>query len=69
MPETWLKAAFGLQGWLYAGALAALGELRAANWHDLPGIVAGVSTFGMLHALLPGHGKAVLVSFYAAPAR
>ncbi|MFM9860694.1 sulfite exporter TauE/SafE family protein [Pseudoxanthobacter sp. M-2] len=65
MPETWLKVAFELQGWLYAGALAALGELRAANWHDLPGIVAGVFAFGMLHALLPGHGKAVLVSFYA----
>lgn len=65
MPEAWLKAAFELQGWLYAGALAALGDLRAANWHDLPGIVAGVFAFGMLHALLPGHGKAVLVSFYA----
>lgn len=65
MPETWLKAAFELQGWLYAGALEALDELRAANWHDLPGIVAGVFAFGMLHALLPGHGKAVLVSFYA----
>lgn len=65
MPDTWLKAAFELQGWLYAGALEALGQLRVANWHDLPGIVAGVFAFGMLHALLPGHGKAVLVSFYA----
>lgn len=65
MAEAWLKAAFELQGWLYAGALAALGRLQAASWHELPGIVAAVFAFGMLHALLPGHGKAVLVSFYA----
>ena len=55
MPETWLKAAFELQGWLYAGALAALGQLRAANWRDLPGTrataIAAWSGWGRCRAI------------------
>ena len=56
---------FDLQRWLYAGAVAALNSLQTAGLTAVPGLVAAAFGFGMLHALLPGHGKAVLTSYYA----
>jgi nickel/cobalt transporter (NicO) family protein len=56
---------FDLQRWLYAGAVAALNSLQTAGLTAVPGLIAAAFGFGMLHALLPGHGKAVLTSYYA----
>jgi ABC-type nickel/cobalt efflux system permease component RcnA len=55
----WLIAA---QRALYAGMAE---NMRAAsNPHDLPLLVAVAFLFGMVHALMPGHGKTVLVSYH-----
>ena len=57
---------FELQRQLYTGALDALNGLAAGGISAAPGLIAAALAFGMLHALLPGHGKAVLASYYAA---
>lgn len=51
-----------LQKWLYGG----MGEgLRAASdIGALPVMLASAVLFGMVHALMPGHGKSVLVSYH-----
>jgi len=54
-----------IQGWLYGGATA---ELRAlAGGFGTLKLLAAMSlaaVFGMVHALMPGHGKTVIVSYY-----
>jgi nickel/cobalt exporter len=56
---------FELQRWLYTGALEALNALRTPGVAGLPALIGAAFGFGMLHALLPGHGKSVLTSYYA----
>src|SRR3546814_8682959 len=58
-----------LQGWLYAGGMDACDAARAAGAAEIPALVATAFAFGLLHALLPGHGKALLSSYYAAEGR
>jgi nickel/cobalt transporter (NicO) family protein len=61
-----MGAVFEWQRELYAGAIAALKTLHAGG--DPTQLVTLVITafgFGLLHALLPGHGKAVLTSHHA----
>ncbi|MFG1375111.1 hypothetical protein V5F32_23295 [Xanthobacter oligotrophicus] len=58
-----------LQRWLYSGALDALNALRTVGIAGLPALIGAAFGFGMLHALLPGHGKAVLASHYAGDGR
>ncbi|MFG1260998.1 hypothetical protein V5F79_27295 [Xanthobacter flavus] len=58
-----------LQRWLYGGALDALNALRTVGVGGLPVLIGAAFGFGMLHALLPGHGKAVLASHYAGDGR
>lgn len=58
-----------LQRWLYGGALDALNALRTVGVGGLPALIGAAFGFGMLHALLPGHGKAVLASHYAGDGR
>ncbi len=57
------------QRWLYGGATDALNALRSEGIDHLPALVGSAFVFGMLHALLPGHGKAILASFYAGAGR
>lgn len=57
------------QQWLHQGALDALNGFRAEGLAAAPALLASAFLFGLLHALLPGHGKAVLASFYAADGR
>src|SRR5207253_1957362 len=60
---------FEVQRTLYANAVQALNELQTGGAGALPSLAAAAFTFGMLHALLPGHGKSVLASYYAADGR
>jgi nickel/cobalt transporter (NicO) family protein len=60
---------FELQRWLYTCALEALNALRTAGIAGLPALIGAAFGFGMLHALLPGHGKSVLASYYAGDGR
>ena len=60
-----------IQGWLYGSATA---QLRAAaagiDPVKLLAATAVAAVFGMVHALMPGHGKTALVSYYLGrPAR
>lgn len=54
-----------LQRWLYSDAIEALNGVHAGAVGTLPLLLASAFGFGMLHALLPGHGKAVLTAYYA----
>jgi nickel/cobalt transporter (NicO) family protein len=58
-----------LQRWLYVGAVDALQALPTAGLTGLPLLIASAFAFGTLHALLPGHGKSVLASYYAGEGR
>lgn len=60
---------FELQRGLYSGALDALDAMRTAGLAGVPALIAAAFGFGMLHALLPGHGKSVLVSYFAGDGR
>lgn len=56
----WLIA---IQRWLYGGFAE---QMRSAtDWTVLPGLISLAFVFGMVHALMPGHGKSVLVSYHA----
>jgi nickel/cobalt transporter (NicO) family protein len=54
-----------IQGWLYGGATAELRGL-AGDFGTLKLLAAAslAAVFGMVHALMPGHGKTVIVSYY-----
>ncbi|ACB96134.1 putative nickel ABC transporter, permease protein [Beijerinckia indica subsp. indica ATCC 9039] len=56
---------FELQQGLYSGSIEALKTLHTAGIAGLPSLIGAAFGFGMLHALLPGHGKSVLTSYYA----
>jgi nickel/cobalt transporter (NicO) family protein len=58
-----------LQHWLYTNAVEALNALRTVGPAGLPALIGAAFGFGMLHALLPGHGKSVLASHYAGDGR
>jgi ABC-type nickel/cobalt efflux system permease component RcnA len=51
-----------LQHWLY-GSMAT-GLKSAEHVIALPALLASAVLFGALHALMPGHGKSVLVSYH-----
>ena len=51
-----------LQHWLYGGM--AEGLKSAGHMSALPALLASAVPFGALHALMPGHGKSVLVSYH-----
>lgn len=59
------------QRWLYEGATSALKGFAATP--DFGALAAGLAfaaVFGFVHALMPGHGKVALVSYYLGhPAR
>jgi ABC-type nickel/cobalt efflux system permease component RcnA len=64
-----MEATFELQRWLYASAIGALNGLQTEGLTGLPPLIAAAFSFGMLHALLPGHGKSVLAAYYAGDGR
>src|SRR5215813_13180494 len=54
-----------LQRWLYGSATSGLTSLAAGA--DPRALLAGLAfavLFGSVHALMPGHGKVALVSYY-----
>jgi ABC-type nickel/cobalt efflux system permease component RcnA len=55
----WLVA---IQKWLYGGM--AEGVRSATDVAGMPGLIALAFIFGIVHALMPGHGKSVLVSYH-----
>ena len=64
-----MNALYELQRGLYGGVLDALKTLQTQGWESYPGLIAAAFSFGLLHALLPGHGKSVLAACYAGDGR
>jgi ABC-type nickel/cobalt efflux system permease component RcnA len=54
----------GIQHWLYGGIGEGLGSVaNGDDWAVMVAMVAAV-LFGAVHALMPGHGKIVLISYH-----
>lgn len=60
-----------IQGWLHSGVSAELKGVSAGiDPFSLLAAISIAAVFGMVHALMPGHGKTVIVSYYLGrPAR
>jgi nickel/cobalt exporter len=59
-----------LQHWLYGGMASGLGEIAGGDPRAIFPAMAAAVLFGAVHALMPGHGKTVLVSYHLGqPAR
>jgi ABC-type nickel/cobalt efflux system permease component RcnA len=53
-----------IQHWLYGGMASGLGEVAGGDLRAIFAAVAAAVLFGAVHALMPGHGKTVLVSYH-----
>lgn len=53
-----------LQRWLYEGMASGLREAAAGGTLALATALGAAVVFGILHALMPGHGKTVLFSYH-----
>ena len=58
-----------LQDWLREGARSGLTVLQSEGWTAAPVLMAMAFGFGLIHALLPGHGKLLLASYHAGHGR
>ena len=53
-----------IQHWLYSGMSKGLGAVAGGNTTAIFNTMAAAVLFGAMHALMPGHGKIVLVSYH-----
>jgi nickel/cobalt exporter len=53
-----------LQHWLYGGMANGLGDVAGGDPRAIFAAMAAAVLFGAVHALMPGHGKTVLVSYH-----
>jgi nickel/cobalt exporter len=53
-----------IQHWLYGGMASGLGEVAGGDPRATFAAMAAAVLFGAVHALMPGHGKTVLVSYH-----
>ena len=53
-----------LQHWLHQGIGASLRDVASGEPHVIWLAMAAAFSFGVVHALMPGHGKTVLVSYH-----
>jgi nickel/cobalt transporter (NicO) family protein len=53
-----------IQHWLYGGMANGLGEVAGGDLGAIFAAMAAAVLFGAVHALMPGHGKTVLVSYH-----
>ncbi len=51
-----------LQRWLYGGMLGSMKS--SVDLAGLPALMGAAFVFGIAHALMPGHGKSILVSYH-----
>ncbi|MGO4684550.1 hypothetical protein [Hyphomicrobium sp. 2TAF46] len=51
-----------IQRWLYGGMSE--GMKSTVDVSGLPALMGAAFFFGIVHALMPGHGKSVLVSYH-----
>jgi ABC-type nickel/cobalt efflux system permease component RcnA len=65
-----MESIVAIQRWLYGGIASGLGDVAGGNTYAIAVAMAAAVLFGAVHALMPGHGKTVLVSYHLGqPAR
>jgi ABC-type nickel/cobalt efflux system permease component RcnA len=65
-----MQTLVSIQHWLYGGMADGLGAVVGGNLGAVLFAMAAAILFGAVHALMPGHGKTVLVSYHLGqPAR
>jgi len=63
-----MQTLISIQQWLYQSMGQGLGEVAGGNARAVTLTLAAAVSFGALHAMMPGHGKTVLVSYHLAQA-
>lgn len=53
-----------LQRWLHEGMASGLGDVAQGSPWAIAAAMAAAMAFGVVHALMPGHGKTVLFSYH-----
>ena len=59
-----MNSLVAIQHWLYGGMASGLGEVAGGDARAILAAMAAAILFGAVHALMPGHGKTVLVSYH-----
>ena len=59
-----MNSLIGIQGWLYSGMASGLGDVASSDMSAVFAAMAAAVLFGALPAMMPGHGKTVLVSYH-----
>jgi ABC-type nickel/cobalt efflux system permease component RcnA len=59
-----MESIVAIQRWLYGGIATGLGDVAGGNTYAIAVAMAAAVLFGAVHALMPGHGKTVLVSYH-----
>jgi ABC-type nickel/cobalt efflux system permease component RcnA len=62
--ESAMENIVAIQHWLYSGMASGLGDVAGGNTYAIVAAIAAAILFGAVHALMPGHGKTVLVSYH-----
>ena len=61
-----MQTLVSIQHWLYGGMSKGLGEVAEGDLSAILFALIAAILFGAVHALMPGHGKTVLVSITSA---
>src|SRR6478672_671963 len=65
-----MNSLVAIQHWLYSGMASGLGHVAGGDVRAIFGARGAAVLFGAVHALMPGHGKTILVSYHLGqPAR
>src|SRR3989337_4419832 len=59
-----MQTLLSIQHWLYGVMGKGLGEVAGGNANAILFAMAAAVLFGAVHALMPGHGKTILVSYH-----
>src|SRR6185437_6226064 len=59
-----MDSLIAIQHWLYSGMASGLGDVASGDSRAIVVAMAAAVLFGAVHALMPGHGKTVLVSYH-----
>lgn len=59
-----MEILIGIQHWLYRGIGEGLGSVAGGDYQVIWVAIATAVLFGAVHALMPGHGKIVLISYH-----
>jgi nickel/cobalt exporter len=59
-----MQTLLSIQHWLHGGMSQGLGDVAGGNPSAILFAMAAAILFGAVHALMPGHGKTVLVSYH-----